>query len=342
MMGRRWAGAAVALAAGLAPGSAGAWEWGDADGLCRVEARAGDFAEPDVAVHYHYDAGALVRQVLRGASPVVDGIEIRWERDDAGRPTRLAVFSPSGEPGRSLTIAWGRNATRPEQGIWDLNGDGVLDLVERWTWTREGHLASVQLLGAPTGTRATSAGDLTVEVGRFTYLWDADGRMISERIVGRDGASGTWRVAEDPQTSGVVIETFTSDAEERPSLVSMRVPTGQAGCYRAHWDVDGDGTWEWIDLVCRDDAGRLLSSRATRAPDASTPQHVVRREDGALRSVMAGPWQGWHRIERASGQPARVERHERDADGVSLSYLLDRDGDGTPEERRTVVRGCGD
>jgi hypothetical protein len=326
-----------------APDAHAWWDFGDAEGICRIETHRDEDPTATSVWRYQWEAGRLVEQRLETAEPGFDGLRVRWERDRHGRPERFVVIAGDGSEGRTLRVLWpARVGAAPEAGVWDLNGDGTVDLVERWQFDSAGRPIDVRLQRVPEGREARSAADATETVRRYRMLWTADGRLRQEIVEDPAGdVVGIWERAPDPLAPEIVVETIRAARDAAPILVAQHVPDGRPGCVRVYWDADGDGTTDWIERQCRDASGELLDGTAHPAPDASRQQHVRRREDGAAHSVLGGPWAGWYRLERMAGQPAWQQQSVRDAQGGLLSWTLDRDGDGTIDERRTVVRGCG-
>jgi hypothetical protein len=237
------------------------------------------------------------------------GYTLTEERDVLLRITSIAQFGQLGKLQYRADLIW--DAAGPTRRAEDLDGDGVADVIERWTYA-DGHpiedeiaLAEGEIAvrtartwdGDLLRTEAYDvAGDGLVEQERaFTY--DAEDRLLGweewdegalAAVMTRTYGAGLDHVETQRAPDGTVFATYDRQYEgERPVFEAWESPWG-AGTRSWRWDTLGRLTASWSE-----DPNGAVATQRTLDPRGLPTDEVYQADaesDGIWESVRTTHW----------------------------------------------------
>lgn len=321
--------ASAALVFVAAP--AAAWFVPEVDGRCRTETDEDADGIPEQIVRFTNGPHGLTEEAFDTNADGTPEVISTFMYDEAGRAIRVeGRFVALDAVYRSVDRAFD-DADRIIEARFDVNGDGVHDQLEHYTYDERDRIETIVFDIDADGQPDHRAGLVYSPEGqlvRETFDVDADGTVnIDVRYRYTEGGAllSEW-IDED------------GDGDMDAIMVCIHDPISDARwCER---DVDGDGTYDLVRETRFDNAGHVVELDEYASPNPSHIGHIAERWTAGERHPLNDRYLGWTGRERVAGIPRQTTTYTHDVIGRVETEAIDVDRDGTIDRRIRHTYGC--
>lgn len=329
---RRSAGLLAFVATTLvASASAGAWFVPDVDGRCRTETDEDADGVPEQIIRYTPGAHGLVEESFDTNADGTPEVVSTFQYDDAGRAVRVeGRFVAVDAVYRSVDRAFD-DADRIIEARFDVNGDGVHDQLERYTYDEWDRIETIVFDIDADGQPDHRAGLVYSPEGRLvreTFDIDADGTVnIDVRYRYTEGGAPLWEIIDE-------------DGDGDADALTLCLDDPISDTRWCEHDVDGDGVYDLVRETRFDNAGHVIELDEYAAPNPSHNGHIAERWQAGERHPLNDRYLGWTGRERVAGIPSQRTTYTHDVIGRVETESVDVDRDGTIDRRIRHTYGC--